>query len=447
MSEQRDELFARAPLPRAFTKMCLPVVTGMLVSLLYNMVDTWFIGRMNDANQMAAVSLCSPVFIILMGLGNIFGIGGSSVISRLMGEGKHDRVRRACATCYWAGILVGVAVGILLLLGRPVLLPLLGTSENTLTPTRQYVTILLCASPLVLMNFTLLNILRCDGAAGWSMAGSIAGSVVNMVLDPVLIFACHMGVTGAALATVAGYIAGNLVFGFYVLRRSRALTLALKEAAFDREILGGVFAIGLPASITNVLSSVSNIFLNNLLLPFGDTAIATMGIALKVNSIVTLLQVGFAGGMTPILGYNFGAKNAARLRQVLKGGGGFVLCLGTVLSVLVYAFAGPMIALFMNTEEIVTNGTVMLRALMLCGPFLGLLFIMTNYFQANGKALPALLLSLCRQGLVFLGVLLLMSSLFGWNGIIYAQPVADYLTLILASVMFVRVLRKDLRGM
>lgn len=442
---RNDELFTRAPIPKAFVTLCLPVVLGMVVNLLYNMVDTYFVGRLNDPNQMAAVSLCAPVFIILMGLGNIFGIGGSSVISRLMGEKQYDRVHAASSFCFWGAILVGVIVGAGLLVFCGSLLPLLGASENTADFAASYLVWILIGAPLILANFALMNILRCDGAARQSMVGNVIGSLVNIALDPILILALGMGVRGAAIATVVGYLASVIYFIHYVLNVRGSLSIAPQDVRPDGEIVTGILAIGLPASITNVLSSVSNIFLNNLLLGYGDTAIAAMGIALKINQIVTLTQVGFAGGLPPIIGYNYGAKNAARLRAVMKAACGFMLAVGAVLSVVVFALAPVMVRIFMDVEEIVAPGVQMLRALMLCGPFLGVLFVVTNFFQATGKAVPAMVLSLCRQGVVFLGVLLAMNAIWGWNGIVYAQPVADYITLIIAFALFAAAGRSALR--
>ena len=446
MENRNEVLFEKMPIPRAFRILCLPVILGMVVNLLYNMVDTYFIGRLGDAAQMAAVSLCSPVFIILMGLGNIFGIGGSSVVSRLMGEKKHEDVRRASAMCFWIGILCGFLVGGVILLCMKPFTSLLGASENTAGYTAEYLWVIVSASPLILLAFTLMNILRCDGAAKESMVGSVLGAVVNMALDPLLILALHMGVRGAAIATVAGYAAQDVLYCVYVLKKSAALSLSPKLARPDSALLLGVFAIGLPASVTNVLSSISTICMNNLLLSYGDSAIAAMGIAVKVTNIVTLIGVGFAAGLPPIIGYNYGAGDLTRLREVLKRAFLYAFVICAALSVPVFLLARPILRMFMDGADIVEPGAQMLRAMLLCGPFLGLQFVVTNYFQATGKALPAMLLSLCRQGIVFLICLYGMRALLGWNGIVYAQTAADYLTLLICAGLFTRFALPELRS-
>lgn len=433
-----DALFTSAPPAKVFLSLSLPVIMGMVVSLVYNMVDTYFVGRLGDPNQMAAVSLCSPLFMLIMGLGNIFGIGGSSVVSRLMGQQKADLVRRASSMCFWVSASAGVVVAVLMLALRGVLLPLMGTSANTIGYTSQYMTWYVASAPIMMIQFTLMNLLRCDGAARESMIGSILGSVVNMILDPLMIFTLGMGVAGAAIATVIGNLCAVVFYIYAAIRRAPSLSLSAKDFALDFSLLGGVFAIGLPASITNALTSVATVLMNNLLLPYGDTAIAAMGIAMKVNQIVILLQIGFAGGLPPVFGYNWGAGNMVRLRQILKAAFIFSLSLGTALTVIVYAAAPAAVRLFMSVEEIVVPGTQLLRGLMLCGPFLGVLFIITNLFQASGKAIPAMLLSLCRQGVVFVAVLFPFNALFGWNGLVYAQPTADYITLGIALALFAR---------
>ena len=433
-----DSLFTDAPISKVFLSLSLPVVLGMVVTLVYNMVDTYFVGQLNDASQMAAVSLCSPIFMLLMGLGNIFGVGGSSVISRLMGAQKHDEVRKASAVCFWTGLVLGLLVAVVTLLGMGGVISLLGASESTAGYTAQYLGWFLPSAPLMMIQFTLLNIMRCDGAAKQSMLGSMLGSVVNMILDPLLIFTCGLGVAGAAIATVIGNLVTCIFFIAYVLRRSQHLSISPRDYRLDFALLGSVLAIGLPASITNALTSVATVSLNNLLLPYGDNAIAAMGIASRINQIVILLQIGFAAGLPPVIGYNWGAGNMRRLREVLKAAFIFSLALGTGLTVVIFAAAPAAVRVFMDVEEITVPGTQMLRALMLCGPFLGVLFIITNFFQATGKALPAMLLSLCRQGVIFLAVLFIGSRFFGWNGLVYAQPAADYLTLLVASALFIR---------
>ena len=431
-----EALFTDAPPMKVFLSLSLPVILGMIVTLIYNMVDTYFVGQLGDPNQMAAVSLCSPLFMLLMGLGNIFGIGGSSVVSRLMGQKKADLVRRASAMCFWVSLIVGIVLAAVLLLGRETLLTLLGAADDTRAYTGMYAVCFLCGTPVMLVQFTLLNLLRCDGAARESMLGSVLGSVVNMILDPIFIFSMKLGVAGAAIATVIGNLCAVLFFLYAILRRTPSLSIRLEDFRLDPGLLGSVIAIGLPASITNALTSVATVMMNNLLIAHGISAVAAMGIALRINQIIVLLQIGFAAGLPPVIGYNWGAGNMARLRQLLRAAVVFSLILGIALTAASFLFAPDAVRIFMDHEDIVARGTQLLRALMLCGPFMGVLFIITNFFQATGKALPALLLSLCRQGFVFFAVLYPMNSLFGWNGLVYAQPAADYITLLIAIGLF-----------
>lgn len=446
-NSQVQELFTNAPPAKVFLSLSLPVVLSMVVTLIYNMVDTYFVGQLGDANQMAAVSLCTPLFTLVMGMGNIFGIGGSSVVSRLMGSQQHDKVRKASSLCLYVSAAAGALMLVLMLSLREVLLPLLGTSTNTISYTRDYFTWFILGAPILMLQFTLMNLLRCDGCARESMIGSIIGSVVNVILDPIMIFTLGLGVSGAAIATVIGNLCTVLFFLYAAHRHARDLSFSPRNFTMDWQMLGNIFAIGLPACITNTLTSVATVLMNNFLLPYGDTAIAAQGIALKINQIVILIQIGFAGGLPPVFGYNWGAGNTKRLRQLLRSASLFALCLGTVLTVIVYALAPAFVRFFMDTEAIIIPGTQLLRGLMLCGPFLGILFIINNFFQASGKAVPATLLSLCRQGIVFVAVLFSFNYFFGWQGLVYTQPAADYLSLVIALLLFAKniwpVLRAD----
>lgn len=445
-SNKADILFTRASPAKVFVSLSLPVVMGMVVTLVYNLVDAYFVGQLGDANQMAAVSLCSPLFMLVMGIGNIFGIGGSSVVSRLMGQQKRDLVRRASSMCLWVGIAVGMVLLLIGLTLRGPMLGLLGADPDTRPFASQYYLWFMLSAPIMMIQFTLMNLLRCDGAAGQSMIGSIIGSVVNMILDPVLIFACGLGVAGAAIATVIGNACAAAFFVYAALRKAPSLSLSLKDFALDWSLMGGVLAIGLPASVTNALTSVATVLMNNLLLVHGNNAIAAMGIASRVNQIVILLQIGFASGLPPVIGYNWGARNMPRLRQILRAAVIFSVALGIGLTAFTFVLAPTAIRLFMRDETIVTPGAQLLRGLMLCGPFLGVLFIITNFFQATGKALPAMLLSLCRQGVIFVAVLFPFNAIFGWNGLVYAQPTADYLTLLIALLLFLFTALPALRG-
>ena len=313
-----NELFEHAPVPKAYFTMALPVVMGMVVNLVYNIVDTFFIARTQNAQLVAGVSLCAPIFTLMIALGDIFGLGGSSLISRLFGEKKDEEGKRASGFCFYAAILCGVLVTILLLLLKTPVLHLLGATDETIGYAGQYYQYLALGAPFIIVALTPSNLIRTEGLALQSMAATILGAVVNIILDPVFIFGLNMGAGGAAIATVIGNAASVVLLIYFVRMKSRKLTVSPKNIKISGAAVASILAIGIPASVTNIMQSFGIALTNRFLAGYGTEKVAAMGIAMKVNMIVVLVMVGFAFGAQPLLGYNYGAGNKKRLKEFIR---------------------------------------------------------------------------------------------------------------------------------
>ena len=292
--------------------LALPVVLGSIVTIVYNLADTYFIAQTGNALLVAGVSLCAPVFMILMAFGNIFGQGGSSLLSRLLGQKKTEDAGKVSAFCFWIALAVGAVIGATLLLLREPFLALLGSSPDTLPYAREYGTVLLLGAPFIVVNFIHMNLLRCEGMPGLSMLGTALGAAVNIVLDPLLI--PGMGAKGAAIATVIGYLCSDLFLLIIVLRRSAVLSVKFR-LRIDFASLRDILSIGVTAAITNIATSLCTILVNQKLLPYGDGAIAAMGIVNKVTMIVQMILVGFSFGGIPLFGFLSGAGEREKIRS------------------------------------------------------------------------------------------------------------------------------------
>ena len=436
------ELFEDAPVPKAVAVMAIPTIITMLVVVIYNMADTFFIGQTNDAMQVAAVSLATPVFMVFMALGNLFGIGGTSAISRALGEKKLERAKQISAFCAYASLGLGVIMMLLFLIGMDGILNMIGASENTIDYARTYLTYVAFGGPFIMFSTAFANILRGEGAAKESMIGNMIGTVTNIVLDPIMILGLNWGVAGAAIATVIGNMAACLFYLVYFLRGKSILTIHPKYFKAGERIATGVMAIGIPASLNNILMSVSNIVLNNVLGSYGDTPVAAMGVAAKTNMLVVLLQIGLCTGIQPLIGYNYGAKNIKRLKKVFFFTGACAVIMGTLLTILMVVAREPIIHAFINDASVIETGIEMMIALQLSGPVIGILFLCINTLQGMGKAMPSLILTVCRQGLAFVPMILILNVVFGLKGVIYAQAVSDFASIILASTLCFIILRK-----
>lgn len=433
--ENRNALFETTPVPRAFLTLALPVVMSRIVSLIYNMVDIYFIGRTGNAGLVAGVSICAPVFLLMVSLGDLFGLGGSSVMSRLFGQKEDETGKRVSSFTFYSAIVTGILIAAIMLIFRNPILHMLGAEEEVFTYASQYYTWIALGAPFIILTLIPANQLRTEGLANIAMIGSIAGSIVNMILDPVFIFGLGMGAGGAAIATVLGNVVTDILFVICIRKKSKKLTVDIHMAKVDLAIVGAVFAIGLPSSLNNLMNSFGTALLNRGLVVYGADKVAAMGIASKVNMLAAMIMIAFAFGAQALIGYNYGAGNRARLREVLK----FDLLVQMIIAfgggAILMIFAPSLIRLFMNDAVIVETGTLLLRRMLLGLPFAGIFLICSTLFMSAGKPVPTLIMSLSRQGIAFAIVLFTLSRLFGYTGVITAQPVADMLSAVLGVVL------------
>lgn len=392
--------------------------------------------------QVAAVSLATPVFMVFMALGNLFGIGGSSAISRALGEKKTERARNISSFCCYGSLGLGIVMALIFLVGMNGILKLIGASENTIDYARDYLTYIAFGGPFIMFGTAFGNILRGEGAAKESMIGNMIGTVTNIVLDPIMILAFGWGVVGAAVATVIGNMAASGFYLLYFLRKKSSLSIRLKDFKVSQRIGASVMSIGIPASMNNILMSCANIVLNQVLIGYGDTPVAAMGVAMKSNMLVVLLQIGLCAGIQPLIGYNYGARNKKRLMQVFRFTGMCAVALGTALTVIMVIARQAVIQAFINDGEVIAYGIQMVIALQLSGPVLGILFLCINTIQGMGKAIPSLVLTVCRQGLIFIPSIYILNGIFGLEGAIYAQPVADFISIVLSLCICLSIFRK-----
>ena len=424
-------------IPTYFT-LALPVVFSMVITLIYNLADTYFIAKTDNALLVAGVSLCAPLFTMLMAIGNIFGQGGSSLISRLLGADARERVARVSSFCFYLSILTGIVLAVPLLLFRRPMLTLLGASAETCRYAESYYMVIAVGAPLVILSFIHSNLIRSEGMSTLSMIGTVAGSVLNIILDPIFISVLGWGAAGAAYATVLGYLLTDVLCLIFVLKKSSALSVRFRSARASRNECRQIFGVGLTAALTNIASSVCVIIMNQFLLPYGDDKIAALGIVLKVVMVVQLILVGFSFGGVPLFGYLYGAGEKEKLDRLLRFCTRFLCLLALAESALVFFPAKPLMRVFMEDPVIVGEGAVMLRWQIAGMVFCAVVLLYTCLFQATGKALSALLLSLSRQGVLFIAVFLIATAVAGYGGFLASQFIAEALSFALALFLYHR---------
>lgn len=448
MKDKTTDIFQNAPVPKAVLVNVIPSIISMIMVLVYNLADTFFIGQTKDPLMVAAVSVATPAFLFFMAVGMLFGIGGTSLIARLLGEGREDEAKHVSSFCFWTGGIIGVVSCLLMFFFSSPICRAIGASDDTISYASQYLSIVAFGIPFLIISNMFSNIIRAEGNAKIAMTGMILGNLVNIVLDPVMILTLKWNVAGAAIATVLGNIASSVFYIVHLLSKKSLLSIHPKEYKAHGHVAAGVFAIGIPASLNSILLSVSNIFINSLMKVHGDMALAGLGVAMKVNLIVVMLLIGLGTGIQPLLGYCFGARNRKRYIAVMKFSLTLAFCLSLVMTAICYFGAGPLVKAFLDNKDAYVYGFSFARIYIYSGPILGLLFVFINAIQATGAALPSLILSISRQGLLYLPILFAMNGIFGTEKmLVMSQPITDYLSTVLAAVLFIFTYKKYFANM
>lgn len=442
-AEEKAAVFDTDHLVRTYFTQALPVVFSMMIGLIYNLADTYFIAQTGNTLIVAGVSVCAPVFTVLMAFGNVYAQGGSSLISRLMGKNDQGSVRRVSSFCFYLAIATGVVLAVPMVIFQDPILKMLGASAEVMPYANEYYLVLAVGAPAVILPFIHSNLLRCEGSSTLSMLGNVGGSVLNIILDPIFIQTLDMGAAGAAIATVIGNLASDLFFLIIVLKKSRHLSVDPRGWRVSGDELRQIFSVGITAAVTNIASSVCVVVVNQSLKGYGDDKIAAWGIAGKVAMISQMVLIGLAFGGVPLFGYLYGGRDFKALKKLLRFCSGFMFAYGAVMAAVIGLLAPILTRIFMDDPGIVADSSLMLRWQVSGSAFGGIVLLFTCLFQATGKAVPALALSLSRQGVVFLVVLGIAVLIAGYTGLLAAQPIADVLSAGLAVVMWRAAFRRD----
>ena len=443
MKDKSTEVFAHAPVPVAVITNVIPSIISMLMVLVYNLADTFFIGKTNNPLMVAGVSVATPAFLLFMAVGMLFGIGGTSFISRMLGEDNEGKAKKASSFCFWSGLTIGVVATIFMVIFAEPICLRIGASRDTIKYAAEYLRIVALGIPFLILSNCFSNIIRAEGHPKTAMSGMIIGNMINVVLDPVMILVLDMNVAGAAWATVLGNAFSAAFYIYHLLVKSSLLSIKLKDYTIKGGIAKGVLLIGIPASLNSVLMSVSNILVNDQMSHYGDMAVAGLGVAMKVNMIVVMLLIGLGVGIQPLLGFCFGAGNKKRYMQVLRFSTILALCLSLVMTAICYFGAGTLVKAFLEDPDAYDYGILFARTYIYSGPIMGLLFVFINAIQSMGAALPALILNVSRQGLIYIPVLFTFKKIYDNERMLAAaQPVTDYLAATLAILLFVTSFKK-----
>ncbi len=442
---QNKDVFEGRSVPATIAKFAIPTVLSQLVTLIYNLADTYFVGQTNNPSQVAALTLSFPIFMTLTMMGNLFGIGANSFISRSLGQGDKEEAKKASTFAFY-GAIAGVAL-IMLILGvfmTPILTAIGAKSAATYKATKEYLTWTVIYGGIPTVSSMMLgHLIRAEGNTKQASIGMVIGGVLNIVLDAVFVLAFSMGAKGAAIATCISNIVAFLYLLIIVLRtKETVIELNPVKIKFLRRIISQVILVGMPAAAIIVLGSSANMVLTHNMSDYGEVSIAAYGIVQKIGSIAIQITVGLSQGIMPLLGYCYGAGDMKRLKAINKTSFIILGVYAGLCILMVEIFAKPLVNIFISEPATVERGIQFLRVWFLCAPGMCFTNLFGSIFQAMGKWLQSLMLSLIRQAFILIPLIIILNKYFGEFGLVFGQPIADSITLVVGIIMYIVLMRK-----
>lgn len=422
--------------------MGIPTMIGMLVNAFYNLVDAYFVGGLGES-QMGAISVVYPLGQVVVGLGLLFGNGAASYISRLLGRGDKENADKVASTALYSSVSVGAVIIIISMVFLHPILKLLGATDSILPFAATYASIYIVSCIFNVFNVTMNNIVTSEGAAKTTMCALLTGAVLNIALDPLFIYVFDLGVAGAAIATAISQVVSTCVYLTYIFRKTSVFHFRVKDCTYTKENISEIFKIGIPTLVFQILTSVSISLINNAAGDYGDSAIAGMGVVTRLISMGSLSVFGFIKGFQPIAGYSYGAKKFDRLREAIKTSILWSTVFCVIFGVILALFPTAIVSQFTKGDaEMIRIGAVSLRANGISIMLFGFYTVYSSLFLALGKGREGFILGACRQGICFIPVILLLPTVWGLNGIMYAQPIADVLSAVITVFMAIPLHKK-----
>lgn len=446
-NDEKIELFENMPVRKAVMKLSVPTVLSSLVMVIYNLADTYFVGMLNNPIENSAVTLAAPLLLAFNAVNNLFGVGSSSMMSRALGRKDYDTVYRSSAFGFYCSVISGAMFSLLYTVSHIPLLKVLGAGSETMAATAQYLKWTVgCGAVPAILNVVLAYLVRAEGASLHASVGTMSGCILNIILDPFFVLPqfLDMGAAGAGLATFISNCFACIYFFIllFVKRKSTYVCINPKKFGFKKEIVSGVFAVGIPASIQNLLNVTGMTVLNNFTASFGSSAVAAMGIAQRINMIPMQIALGFSQGIMPLIGYSYASKNVKRMKKTLVFSSEISIGFLLVATIGFYIFSGGLVSVFMENTAIVEYGSKFLRGMCLSLPFLCMDFIAVGVFQACGMGKKSFVFAVMRKIVLEIPALFVLNHFFPLYGLAYAQTAAEIILSVAAVITLARLFGK-----
>ena len=444
--EKKYIQMTQSKLSKLIPKMAVPTIIAMLVTSIYNLADTYFVSQIGQAAS-GAVSIIFSLMTVIQTVGFLLAMGSGLTISRALGAKKNKYAEKVFSTGFFWALYIGIAIMVLGLLFIEPLIYLLGATETIAPLAKQYAIYILLSAPFMTTSFVMNNGLRSQGNAFYSMLGLAAGGILNMIIDPILIFGFNMGITGAGISTAISQLISFMILLYQCNRRSNTMSISFKKFTWKISILKTIVIAGLPNFYRQGLGTVAGILVNIVARPYGDAAIAAIGIVNRITMFITSIILGFGQGFQPVAGFNYGAKKYKRTLQAFWFSAKVSIVTMTIFATIFYIYAGELVEIFRKNDiEVIEIATLMIRFNCITLPLQGFSIMSNMLTQSIGFGLRANLLAISRQGLCFLPLLFVLPRKYNLLGIQIAQPIAELLSFIFSIIIMITVI-KDLKNM
>lgn len=435
-------VFEEKSIPKAVLRMGLPAMLGQLTTLIYNIADTFFVSLTKEPAMIAAVTLCTPILLIIMSIASIFGMGGNSVIARLLGEGRNKEGKSTLNFCLYAMAFSGIIILLTGILFMEPIASLSGADSENMAYTNDYLKYIFLGAPFIIISNGLVHLFRSIGFIKESTIGLALGNLINIIFDFVFIVLLDWGTVGVALATSFGFFCSTIYYLVCMIQAEKTgnplVSLSIKQFAPHKKMVGSVVSIGIPGALITVLLSVSNIVLNNYIGIYGSNAVASYGIAYKVDMVPVMLLVGLSQGVAPLIGYYYGAEKRERMSQAMKTSIIYGILLGAIFLAVFCLLGTNLASVFLHDESLIRQTGYFISVLGLSAPMLGIINTVTSYFQALGAAVKSLLITIMRNIILFIPTVIVLNSLCQLDGVIAAQPIVEIFLAIICIAMYAK---------
>lgn len=424
-----------APISKSIIHLCIPMMIGMSVGTIYNVINAFFIGLLHNTEMMTAITLGLPIFTILMAFGNMFGVGGGTFITRLVAQKETEKANHVAGYSFYGSIIVAVLIAIIAMFIMNPITKLLGADAATVSYTRNYALAMFFGGFAVVLNFTLEQIVRSEGASKESMYGMIISTVLNFIFDPLLILILHLNVVGAAMAMALANLGAAAYYTYYLERKSEHLQgfISCFKISFKDKI--EVYKIGVSQLLTTAFLIVSTLLLNNFSIAYGDSVVAGFGIALRIVQVPEFLSMGLAMGIIPLIAYNYSIKNYSRMKKGIKGAALWTIMLAVTFVTVVYIFRVNIIGMFSRDSSVLDVGAYIMVAMLISALFNGVTGLFTGVFQAAGQGIPTTIMSVT-QGVLYIPVIILLHRFFGMHGVIWSMTITEIITCVMGVMLY-----------